>query len=43
VQVKQAEFWAAKVEALTADADTAGRRMGVERDDAAYEMLQREY
>jgi dienelactone hydrolase len=28
---------------LTADADTAGRRMAVERDHAAYEMLKREY
>ena len=40
---EQAEFWEAKVEALAADADTAGRRMAVERDDAAYEMLKREY
>lgn len=40
---EQAEFRAAKVETLTADADTAGRRMAVERDHAAYEMLKREY
>ncbi len=40
---EQAGFWEAKVAALTADAETAGRRMAVERDDAAYELLKREY
>ncbi len=43
VRREQADFWAAKVAALTADAETAGRRMAVERDDATYEMLKREY
>jgi DNA invertase Pin-like site-specific DNA recombinase len=40
---EQADYWEAKVAALTADLETAGRRMAVERDDAAYEMLKREY
>ena len=40
---QQADFWAAKVATLFADAETAGRRMAVERDDAAYEILKREY
>jgi len=43
VRRDQAEFWEAKVASLTADAETAGRRMAVERDDATYEMLKREY
>jgi hypothetical protein len=43
VRLQQAGFWEAKVAALTADAETAGRRMAVERDDAAYELLKREY
>ena len=40
---EEADYWEAKVAALKADADTAGRRMAVERDDEAYEMLKREY
>jgi hypothetical protein len=40
---EQADYWEAKVAALTADSETAGRRMAVEQDDAAYEMLKREY
>jgi hypothetical protein len=40
---EQAGFWEAKVAVLTADAETAGRRMTVERDDAAYELLKQEY
>jgi len=43
IRIEQAEFWAAKVATLTADAETAGRRMAIERDDAAYEVLKREY
>ncbi|MFM8703298.1 MAG: zinc ribbon domain-containing protein, partial [Planctomycetia bacterium] len=43
VRQEQAGFWEAKVAALTADAETAGRRMAVERDDSAYELLKREY
>jgi len=43
VRQEQASFWEAKVAALTADAETTGRRMTVERDDAAYELLKREY
>ena len=39
---EQADYWEAKVAALTADAETTGRRMAVERDDAAYEILKRE-
>lgn len=39
---EQADYWEAKVASLTADAETAGRRMAVERDDAAYEILKRE-
>jgi DNA invertase Pin-like site-specific DNA recombinase len=39
---EQADYWEAKVAALTAEAETAGRRMAVERDDAAYEILKRE-
>jgi len=34
-----ADFWAAKVANLVGDAETAGRRMAIERDDAAYEVL----
>jgi hypothetical protein len=40
---EQADYWEAKVAALKADAETAGRRMAVERDDGAYEILKREY
>jgi hypothetical protein len=38
-----ADFWAAKVDNLVGDVETAGRRMAIERDDAAYEVLKREY
>jgi DNA invertase Pin-like site-specific DNA recombinase len=40
---EEADFWAAKVANLVGDAETAGRRMAIERDDAAYEVLKREY
>lgn len=40
---EEADFWSDKVASLVADAETAGRRMAVERDDAAYDMLKREY
>jgi hypothetical protein len=36
---EQADSWEAKVATLTADAETAGRRMAVERDDSTYEIL----
>lgn len=40
---EQVDYWQAKVANLTADVETAGRRMATERDNTIYEILKQEY